>query len=40
MTDGTIDDEEVTKDVLGNYFSLISIKEAKELVMDAFAKRG
>ena len=40
MTDGTFDDDEVTKDVLGNYFSLISIKEAKELVMDAFAKRG
>ena len=40
MTDGTFGDDEVTKDVLGNYFSLVSIKEAKELVMDAFAKRG
>ena len=38
MTDGTFDNEEVTKDILGNCFSLITIKEAKELVLNVFAK--
>ena len=40
MEDGTFDDDEATADLLGEYFSLISIKEAKEIVLDAYAKKG
>ena len=40
MIDGTFDDEDVTKEVVGNYFSLISTKEAKELVLDVYVKQS
>mmetsp|Transcript_25750 Transcript_25750/g.43952 ORF Transcript_25750/g.43952 Transcript_25750/m.43952 type:complete len:93 (+) Transcript_25750:685-963(+) len=36
FNDGTFDDDDATKDMLEPYFSLISIDEAKELVMDAY----
>ncbi len=36
--DGTFDDDEATADLLGEYFSLISIDEAKEIVLAAYAK--
>ena len=40
MTDRTFDDEDETEEVLGIYFSLISVDEAEELVMDAFAMKS
>jgi len=40
MEDGTFDVDEATADLLGEYFSLISIEEAKEIVLDAYAKKG
>ena len=36
MNDGTFDDNEITADILSQYFSLISIDEAKELVMASY----
>ena len=36
MTDGTFDDEESTRIFLEQYFSLISVEEAKEVVMQAY----
>ena len=36
MTDGTFDDEESTRIFLEQYFSLISVEEAKEIVMQAY----
>ena len=36
MTDGTFDDEESTRIFLEQYFSSISVEEAKEIVMKAY----
>lgn len=36
MTDGTFDDDDATEELLSDYFSLTSIEEAKELVMEAY----
>ena len=36
MTDGTFDDKEATRKMLEQYFSLISIEEAKAIVMEAY----
>ena len=36
----TFDSDEATTEVLGKYFSLISIKEAKQIVLAAYAKEA
>ncbi len=39
MTEGIFDDDNAAEEILGQYFSLISTEEAKELVLDAYARK-
>ena len=40
MTDGTFEDDDIMEEILGEYFSLILLDEAKEVVAEAFAKKS
>lgn len=40
MTDGTFEDDDSMEEILGEYFSLTPIDEAKEIVEGAFAKKS